>query len=736
MTDVDIKIENIVASASIGKDIVLTDVSQALEGVNFNREQFPGLVFKLKDPKTAALIFSSGKLVCTGAKSIDDSKLAIKKTVDLMREVDTEIPHEFEIKIQNIVASANLQSTLNLEAVALELEDTEYEPEQFPGLVYRLSDPKVVLLLFGSGKVVCTGAKTKSDAKLGVERAYDRLSELDLVVLLIKLVVFDLDNVIIDGEAIDEIGKLANVEDDIAAITEKAMQGEIDFETSIKDRVQLLEGTSIEEIEKVADELPLMPGASDTIARLKDEDVDVAIISGSFDVVADKVKEKLGIDTVYTNSFTVEDGKLTGEVTGPLVSGSKLDVLKDHVEKADISLEEVAAVGDGANDISMIESAGCGIAFNAKDSVKEIADVVVDEKDLTKVLDEILNQLTTEDTENDAVENEEAEAEEVEEVEEAEVAEAEDAETEDAEEKAEPAEEEKTEAEKPKNDLPKSEFVLADTMEGVRKQKDEKEAEISRIADEREEYNRIAKEQRKIRDELNASLKENLNKAIEYRNERNEINKAVEEAKKARNEANNQIKSLEWSSGKRDKVKIENEIKKIDKIIETRVLDIKKENQLVKNANDLRKQLMEIQEDESVKEEAQELRKVSEEEHEKVIALSEQAQAAHEEMLTYFRKTDDIRTAADDAHKKFIEARNNASAKHEEFKAVLSDIHVINKKLGSGKPRKRKSDKKPSSGANKNREEKERAEEIFEKFKQGGKLSTEELLLLQKYNIN
>ena len=170
MTDVDIKIENIVASASIGKDIVLTEVSKALEGVNFNREQFPGLVFKLKDPKTAALIFSSGKLVCTGAKSIDDSKLAIKKTVDLMRTIDTEIPHEFEIKIQNIVASANLESTLNLEAVALELEDTEYEPEQFPGLV-----------LFGSGKVVCTGAKTRSDAKLGVERAYDRLSELDLI---------------------------------------------------------------------------------------------------------------------------------------------------------------------------------------------------------------------------------------------------------------------------------------------------------------------------------------------------------------------------------------------------------------------------------------------------------------------------------------------------------------------------------------------------------------------------
>ena len=573
------------------------------------------------------------------------------------------------------------------------------------------------------------------------------------MVLLIKLVVFDLDNVIIDGEAIDEIGKLANVEEDIAEITEKAMQGEIDFETSIKDRVQLLEGTSIEDIEKVAEDLPLMDGACKTIDCLKKRDVDVAIISGSFDVVADKVTDKLGIDTVYTNSFTVEDGKLTGEVTGPLVSGTKLDVLKDHVEKAGITLDEVVAVGDGANDISMIESAGCGIAFNAKDSVKEIADVVVEDKDLCKVLCEILNQLTTDDAETETVEEEVAEeaeaevaeeaeaepveeAEEAEEVEEAEVAE--EAETEEVEETEEAEEEAKAEKAKPKKadkGLPESNFVLADTMEGVRKQKDEKEAEISRVADEREEFNKIAKEQRKIRDELNASLKENLNKAIEYRNERNEINKQVEEAKKARNEANNKIKSLEWSSGKRDKIKIENEIKKIDKIIETRVLDIKKENQLVKNANDLRKQLMEIHEDESVKNEAQELKKLSEEEHEKVITLSEQAQTAHEEMLNYFRKTDDIRTAADEAHKKFIEARKNASAKHEEFKAILSDIHVINKKLGSNKPKKRKSDNKPSGGSNKNREEKERAEEIFAKFKQGGKVSTEEILLLQKYNI-
>jgi transcription initiation factor TFIID TATA-box-binding protein len=181
LTESNIKIENIVSSASIGKDIDLKEVSKNLEGVTFNREQFPGLVFKLPDPKTAHLIFSSGKLVCTGAKTIEDSKLAIKRTVDLMRAMDKDISHEFDIKIQNIVASANLGVTLNLEVIALELPNTEYEPEQFPGLVFRLSDPKVVLLLFGSGKVVCTGAKTFDDAKVGVGKTQKELKRLNLM---------------------------------------------------------------------------------------------------------------------------------------------------------------------------------------------------------------------------------------------------------------------------------------------------------------------------------------------------------------------------------------------------------------------------------------------------------------------------------------------------------------------------------------------------------------------------
>ena len=606
---------------------------------------------------------------------------------------------------------------------------------------------------------------------------------------LIKLVVFDLDNVIIDGEGIDEIGKLVNVEDQIAAITEQAMQGELNFETSIKQRVGLLEGAAVDDIKKLADEMPLMAGAEETVKSLKENGFDVIIISGSFDIIANTIKQKLPVDEIFTNSLVSKDGVLTGEVTGPLVSGTKLDILKEYIADAGYTLDECISVGDGANDISMIESAKYGIAFNAKPALKENADIIVETRNLTDVLDVILNLNSKNTDEGASVENEVAvetevvettdvvvenqdeqvtdvtedaveetvedveEAEEVveeeaaeEEAEEAEEVVEEEAAEEEAEEAEKVVEEEAAEEEKPKkakkskknkNSLPEPvDFVLADTPEGVRAQKDEKEELIAQIADERESFNREAKEQRKIRDELNVELKENLAKAIEFRDQRNEINKEVEENKKARNQVNEQIKNLEWSSGKRDKIKLENEIKKIDKIIETRVLDIKKENQLVKSANDLRKQLSDIKEDDKVKEEAQELKKQSEEYHAKVVELSEKAQEAHEQMLEYFRKTDEIRTAADAAHKKFIQARKSASAKHEDFKMVLSEIHVINKELGSNRSRKRKSNKSESSHAKGSREEKEKAEIIFDKFKNGKKLSTEELLLLQKYDIN
>ncbi|RBQ22846.1 Phosphoserine phosphatase [Candidatus Methanobinarius endosymbioticus] len=556
---------------------------------------------------------------------------------------------------------------------------------------------------------------------------------------MIKLVVFDLDNVIIDGEAIDEIGKLVNVQKQIAEITEKTMNGDLDFETSIKERVKLLKGASVEEIKELGNEMKLMKGAEDTIKALKDNGYKVAVISGSFDLIAEPLKEKFNLDYLFTNTLEEKDGKLTGEVSGPLVDGFKSDVLNSIITDNDMSVDECIAVGDGANDISMMEIAQLGIAFNAKTAVKEVADIIVENKDLNEVFN-VINDLdydsTSEKSDDSSKETDKETSEEEKSEKSVEkdtvVEEKEGSETENSKEISDKSSKPKGKKSK-KDSLPEVDFDLAPTPEGVKKQKDEKEEVIAKIADEREEFNKVAKEQRKIRDKLNDSLKENLKLAIELRDKRNEVNKTVEEAKKLRDDVNEDLKKLEWSSGRRDRIKLETEIKKIDKIIETRVLDIKKENQLVKNANDLRKQLMEIQEDEKVKDEAQDLKKVSEEQHVKVVELSTQAQEFHENMLNYFRKTDDIRTEADEAHKKFIEAKKAASSKHEEFKIVLSEIHIINKELGTNKSKRRKSEKQAST--KKNREEKEKAEDIFEKFKHGKKLTTEELLLLQKHNI-
>jgi transcription initiation factor TFIID TATA-box-binding protein len=178
-----IKIVNVVASTAIGAELDLNQVISIFEGAEYNKERFPGVVYRTTSPKTAALIFGSGKIVCTGAKSIADVGTGLSKVFDKLREMGTQIVDKPEIKIQNIVASADLGTVLNLNAVAigLGLESVEYEPEQFPGLVYRMSSPKVVMLLFGSGKIVITGGKKPEDAEAAVEKI---VIELDGVSLL------------------------------------------------------------------------------------------------------------------------------------------------------------------------------------------------------------------------------------------------------------------------------------------------------------------------------------------------------------------------------------------------------------------------------------------------------------------------------------------------------------------------------------------------------------------------
>jgi transcription initiation factor TFIID TATA-box-binding protein len=178
-----IKIENVVASTGIGQEINLKQITLALEGADYDPEQFPGLVYRTKDPKTAALIFRSGKIVCTGAKSIDDVYKGLENVFQSLRNIGIDVKGTPEIKVQNIVASADLHSVLNLNAIAvgLGLENIEYEPEQFPGLVYRLSDPKVVVLLFGSGKLVVTGGRKPEDAANAVDRIVKELKSLSLL---------------------------------------------------------------------------------------------------------------------------------------------------------------------------------------------------------------------------------------------------------------------------------------------------------------------------------------------------------------------------------------------------------------------------------------------------------------------------------------------------------------------------------------------------------------------------
>ncbi len=178
-----IKIVNVVASTDIGQEINLKQVTLELEGADYDPKRFPGLVYRTKDPKTAALLFRSGKIVCTGAKSIDEVHKGVENVFQSLRNIGIDVKGTPEIKVQNIVASADLHAVLNLNAVAtgLGLENIEYEPEQFPGLVYRLSDPKVVVLLFNSGKLVVTGGRTPEDAVNAVDRIVKELNSLSLL---------------------------------------------------------------------------------------------------------------------------------------------------------------------------------------------------------------------------------------------------------------------------------------------------------------------------------------------------------------------------------------------------------------------------------------------------------------------------------------------------------------------------------------------------------------------------
>ena len=176
-----IEIQNVVASVTINQKLDLTQIQKAFPETEYKPAQFPGLVFRLAKPKTATLIFSSGKMVCTGAKSEQESVRAVQTVVKLLDKEGFLIRHEPIIEIQNIVASIDLHAKIDLEQAAMKLENTMYEPEQFPGLIYRMQEPKVVILMFASGKLVCTGAKTEKEVYEAVYKLKGILEENQLI---------------------------------------------------------------------------------------------------------------------------------------------------------------------------------------------------------------------------------------------------------------------------------------------------------------------------------------------------------------------------------------------------------------------------------------------------------------------------------------------------------------------------------------------------------------------------
>ena len=177
-----VSIENVVASASVDQKMDLNEITRTFPDVEYHPDQFPGLVFRLKVPKTATLIFTSGKMVCTGAKSEELSRKAVKTVVQRLRKGGIKVKKEATVTIQNIVASINLGGKIHLEQAARTLPRSMYEPEQFPGLIHRMLDPKTVILLFSSGKLVCTGAKKEADVYRSVNNLHALLEEKKLMI--------------------------------------------------------------------------------------------------------------------------------------------------------------------------------------------------------------------------------------------------------------------------------------------------------------------------------------------------------------------------------------------------------------------------------------------------------------------------------------------------------------------------------------------------------------------------
>lgn len=237
------------------------------------------------------------------------------------------------------------------------------------------------------GGVPLRKALAELTGQLGVDIAIERAG---LMRRSKRLICFDCDSTLITGEVIEMLAAHAGREEEVAAVTERAMRGELDFEESLRERVKTLAGLDASVIDEVARDIKLTPGARTTISTLKRLGYKTAVVSGGFIQVLEGLAEELGLDYVRANTLEIVDGKLTGRVLGKVVDRkAKAEFLKEFAEDSGLEMHQTVAVGDGANDIDMISAAGLGIAFNAKPALRDVADTSVN----SPFLDEVLHML-------------------------------------------------------------------------------------------------------------------------------------------------------------------------------------------------------------------------------------------------------------------------------------------------------------------------------------------------------
>ncbi|HIH40733.1 MAG TPA: phosphoserine phosphatase SerB [Halobacteria archaeon] len=490
------------------------------------------------------------------------------------------------------------------------------------------------------------------------------------------MIVFDLDSTLVDGEIINELAKMANKEKNVADMTKEAMEGDTDYEISLKKRVEMLKGLKEEDLIKAVKNIPLMPGAKELIQEAKKVGYKVAIITGSFKIAADYFGRLLGADYVVSNDLIMKDGVVTGKLRQPIIGEFKDRILEKLCENEGISPEECIVVGDGANDIELFKIAGLSIAFNAVPALNKVADIIIRDKNLTKI-------------------------------------------------------------------IPFLEKEQQKVVDNLIQRKKALEIELETFKRKRDGYNTEKRTYAENRDELNKKRVDLLKKAKDLREERDKANKEVKTYKDKKNEL---LAELSVVSKKVDKLKdvdnpdgkdinqIKTEIDRLKFEQQTRVMTIEKERGLVKRISELENEYSQrkrdIEENEELKSLLNNYKNIRKELDQYNKILSEnisKAQDLHKEMIASLKEAEVVRKEADQLHDAFVDAQKKADYYHHKYIATEKDLKDLDEIINSLNKKKTYSKKeRGEQRANKI------AESVFENFKRGEKITTEDILLFQR----